>query len=845
MAERWRHGESGDIELRCDGATPSAAPVAVRCHASVLAAASPTMEDRIRYSPRSRPIPLKGVRWLEAQAALEFLYTGEARVGADALLLLLQAADRLGLNALASVAAAQAESRLDVPNCVEAWEVADLLSHRKLAASARALIMDKWEAVARTPAFVTLPPARLRTLLAAQGGDVPGAGMEVHRAPEAWGASLSGEAGGSDREDTQIPRGGAAKPFSPARAAAPARPASPARLASPARSASFTRPSSPARPLTPALPTTRRGSPQPGWRPGPGPARNSTGGRTTNSTGGRPTNSPRGRPTSPAATSPRPPWPVARTTPASRATLVSGGCRSSGDGRGAYGVLMVEGSAGTASPVPRKPGAAAPPSTHRVPSSSDILDNGGGGGGGDGHAELRRPDPATRNLKSRGLDTSAPPSGGSVGGGCMAALRLGFMLACLLAAAAAFSHRGVLRMPPLPSGNAPLGTIPAMRAGKAPRAPPAPPPPPAPLPPLPLFFLPASPSPPPPPPPSPSPPPPPPPPSPSPPPPPTPPLPPSPPPPPLPPPMVTEIVEMLSVIGLPDTEGGMLQMREELAALYQVPVEWVQVEEVQVEEVQAGAGGPSGRRRGLQSSTGGSGTHQYAVTLILPEAASATALRDRMSAVNDVQLSAALNANAHQSTPATVVHVPVPAPAGAEARHGSTGLLLWLALLAAGGGICWYAWANPASARQLIGLISRRQSFSKSSRGVAVRPAGRAVVRPAPARARPIDWRHAPAPPIPPRVGVAASSATAGLPYWDPMPRQDVLGSPAPPQDGRPAGSFKEDSQRMRERLQQSHPARPHRQPPPTQFDAYGGSGTSPFGTRAGRSNPPRGTTQW
>eukprot|EP00962_Isochrysis_galbana_P034106 scaffold11492_cov73-Isochrysis_galbana.AAC.2 len=94
MAERWRHGESGDIELRCDGATPSAAPVAVRCHASVLAAASPTMEDRIRYSPRSRPIPLKGVRWLEAQAALEFLYTGEARVGADALLLLLQAADR-------------------------------------------------------------------------------------------------------------------------------------------------------------------------------------------------------------------------------------------------------------------------------------------------------------------------------------------------------------------------------------------------------------------------------------------------------------------------------------------------------------------------------------------------------------------------------------------------------------------------------------------------------------------------------------------------------------------------------------------------------------------------------
>jgi hypothetical protein len=52
------------------------------------------MQDRIRYSPRSRPISLKGVRFIEAQAAFEFLYTGEARVSADALLLLLQAADR-------------------------------------------------------------------------------------------------------------------------------------------------------------------------------------------------------------------------------------------------------------------------------------------------------------------------------------------------------------------------------------------------------------------------------------------------------------------------------------------------------------------------------------------------------------------------------------------------------------------------------------------------------------------------------------------------------------------------------------------------------------------------------
>lgn len=94
MAERWRHGEAGDLELRCDGATPSANPVSLRCHASVLAAASPTMEDRIRYSPRSRPMVLKGVRWLEAQAALEFLYTGEARVGPESLLMLLQAANR-------------------------------------------------------------------------------------------------------------------------------------------------------------------------------------------------------------------------------------------------------------------------------------------------------------------------------------------------------------------------------------------------------------------------------------------------------------------------------------------------------------------------------------------------------------------------------------------------------------------------------------------------------------------------------------------------------------------------------------------------------------------------------
>jgi hypothetical protein len=37
---------------------------------------------------------LKGVRWLEAQAALEFLYTGEARVGPESLLMLLQAANR-------------------------------------------------------------------------------------------------------------------------------------------------------------------------------------------------------------------------------------------------------------------------------------------------------------------------------------------------------------------------------------------------------------------------------------------------------------------------------------------------------------------------------------------------------------------------------------------------------------------------------------------------------------------------------------------------------------------------------------------------------------------------------
>jgi hypothetical protein len=324
--------------------------------------------------------------------------------------------------------------------------------------------------------------------------------------------------------------------------------------------------------------------------------------------------------------------------------------------------------------------------------------------------------------------------------------------------------------------------------------------------------------------------------------------------------MLTEVVEVLSVTGPIDTGGEeLLRLREELAGLYQVPVEWVQVAELPAE-----TGELMLRQRMLQASGSGSGTHQFTVTLLPHDPASATALRDRMSAVDDVELSSALNSNVHLSAPATVLHVPVPLPRGAQTPRGSGGawLLLWLAVLAAAAGVCWWVFSQFASARQLLGMPSRKQGYSKTFRGVPVRPASRSIARPAPARPRSTDGQHTAPPPPPPRVAVSASPALGMQPYRQPDPptRREPPGSPAPAQGDWPGGSFKQDSQRMRERLLQRYFASPgpmlamqHRPPPPPQFAhhtpfgarEYGGSTGFSLGAGAGRSCPPRGTAQW
>lgn len=187
--ELWRHQELCDVEIHASGGQE-----VFHAHRVVLAAASPyfrlristPLADQHKHFDLEMPGAVVG-------ALLEYVYTGRATLAEELLCALLSAASFLQIASLLAACELEVTLRLDEHNLFGAFALADSLTLPNLQGAAMELALRRFDAIAASAHFATLPRPALLALVSSD--DVHSSEERLHASILLW-AATRGEARG-------------------------------------------------------------------------------------------------------------------------------------------------------------------------------------------------------------------------------------------------------------------------------------------------------------------------------------------------------------------------------------------------------------------------------------------------------------------------------------------------------------------------------------------------------------------------------------------------------------------------------------------------------------------------